>query len=310
MRKIVNSYVPEKKINSCSTKPVFHEEQIITESRSPAMENNWLATVIIESDSDSLYPNDQRLDSLLTTVKFLSAHHYQNGVIVFPAGMFYTNGEPPSSIYSKIEKEISSFLVSLGKNFIICFGIDGSVDADGYARDQIAVAVDHTGIIALGRKFYPQKKERGHVNLAKSYNIPEDGKSRIFNYGDYSFYLAVCYDSFGIKKQNIKNPGVTGLIELAHCFYPKGLGPSGEPYFARHGFAGASRQWECPVFGTGVFFNRTVPEGWPTGVMWNRGEISTRDWKYEMNPMRPEAVGSVSIPEGRAVVRAYTINEI
>ncbi len=89
--------------------------------------------------------------------------------------------------------------------------------------------------------------------------------------------LQCAMTGFGIKNQNIKNPGVTGLIELAHCFYPKGLGPSGEPYFARHGFAGASRQWNCPVFGTGVFFDREVPERWPTGVMWNQGNISTTD---------------------------------
>ena len=308
MRKIENSPLPKKEASLNTTIHDLKEEQNLTESRLSEFKNNRLATVIIESYGDSQYSNERRLHSLMTTVNFLFANQYQNGIIIFPAGMFYTKNNPPSSIYAKIEKEISSYLVSTGKNFIICFGIDGSVDAEGYARDQIAVAIDHTGIIALGRKFYPQKMEQGHVNLAGSFNVTENGKSRIFNYHDHSFYLAMCYDSFGIKNLNIENPGVTGLIELAHCFYQKGLGPSGEPYFARHGFAGASRQWKCPVFGTGVFFDRAVPERWPTGVIWNQGDISTRDWNYGMNPMKPEAVLACTIPEGRAVIRVFSLD--
>jgi hypothetical protein len=31
-------------------------------------------------------------------------------------------------------------------------------------------------------------------------------------------------------------------LNQVHCFYPKGEDPSGESYFARHGFAGASKQ--------------------------------------------------------------------
>ncbi len=309
MRKIVKSQSQEKELNFDITKPVLHGEQNTIESHSSELKNNRLATVVIESYFKNQRSNEQRLNSLKATINFLSDHRYQNGIIIFPAGMFYTEKDPPSSIYTKIEEEISSHLVSLGKNFIVVFGIDGSEDVDEYARDQIAVALNQTGIIALGRKFYPQKTERGHVNLAKSYNTIENEKPRIFNYRNQSFYLAMCYDSFGIKNQNIKNPGVTGLIELAHCFYPKGVGPSGELYFARHGFAGASRQWNCPVFGTGVFFDRAVPERWPTGVMWNQGNISTRDWKYEMNPVEPEAVLSCIIPEGKAVIRVFSLGK-
>ena len=43
---------------------------------------------------------------------------------------------------------------------------------------------------------------------------------------------------------------------------------SGDSYYARHGFGGASKKWACPVFGAAVFFGRKVPERWPSGVMW------------------------------------------
>jgi hypothetical protein len=237
----------------------------------------------------------------------LAARNFQNGIVVFPAGMFYSGDKDPSSIYSQIETAVSSFLASNGGHVIVCFGIDGSVDSEGYARDQIAVAIDQTGIIALGKKFYPANAERGHVNLAGDFNILENGKSRIFKWGNSSFYLGMCYDGFGVKILNIKNPGVNGFIELAHCFYPKGQGPSGESYFARHGFAGTAHQWDCPVYGTAVFFRRSVPENWPTGVIWNQGAISTTEWNYRMNPLKPEDVMRMKIDGGAAVVRLFSI---
>lgn len=49
----------------------------------------------------------------------------------------------------------------------------------------------------------------------------------------------------------------------------RGYGPSGDVDFARKGFAGASQQWDCPVFGTAVFFDRAIPENWPTGVRYH-----------------------------------------
>ncbi|WP_256242165.1 hypothetical protein [Bacillus sp. V3B] len=67
------------------------------------------------------------------------------------------------------------------------------------------------------------------------------------------FYTAVCYDSFGIKHNHIQNSGVHGILNLVHQFWSKGQGNSGDVFFARHGFAGASKQWECPIFGATVF---------------------------------------------------------
>lgn len=66
-------------------------------------------------------------------------------------------------------------------------------------------------------------------------------------------FLAVCYDSFGIKHQKLRKRGVDLVFDLIHGFYPKGEGGSGEVYFAKHGLAGAAKQWNCPVFGAVVF---------------------------------------------------------
>lgn len=276
----------------------------------PSGSGSFLAMVILESTRNDQTETQERFQVLESVFSRITSQIPDSGIIVFPAGMFFTGMNSPSTLYPLLEKTVSSLISQNGRDHIVCFGIDGSLDAEGYARDQIAVAIDRTGIIALGRKFFPQKTERGHVNLASDFNTREEGKFRIFRFGNAAFYLAMCYDSFGIKIQNLPNPGVNGLIELAHCFYPKGLGPSGESYFARHGFAGAARQWHCPVYGTGVFFGRSIPENWPTGVIWNQGEISTKNWNYSMNPLRPRDVLRMKTEEGAAVVRVFALNGV
>lgn len=299
---------PHKKDNSLiDTKSSLVQIPTFRDSPNRSGLADYIATVVLEAKHDEGYSNQVRQGILESVVSSLVSQYLNNGIVIFPAGMFFTGKNPPSSIYPWIQNTLSSYLTTIPGNIIVCFGIDGSVDREGYARDQIAVATDRTGIIALGRKFYPQKVERGHVNLVSGFNVPELGKSRIFRFREKSYYLAMCYDSFGIKNLDIKNPGVQGIIELAHCFYPKGKGPSGDPYFARHGFAGAARQWNCTAYGTGVFFRRRVPDRWPTGVIWNQGSISTQNWKYEMNPLKPEKVIRLPVIDGAAVVRFFRI---
>jgi hypothetical protein len=75
----------------------------------------------------------------------------------------------------------------------------------------------------------------------------------------------------------------------------------------RHGFAGASREWGCPVFGAAVFFDRRVPRNWPSGVYWTRGDVSTQVWGYDDNPLRPAGEFRWNINEGMAVVRIFPI---
>jgi hypothetical protein len=147
------------------------------------------------------------------------------------------------------------------RNIIVSLGIDGKVGQ--YAKDQTGIAINKDGIEAIGRKFHPSPQEKGHVELAKDHLSKEENKSRVFDLNGRRYFLCVCYDSFGIKQKGIPNFGIDVILELVHGFYPKGEGSSGDVYFAKHGFAGASKQWGCPVFGAATFSNREIPERWP-----------------------------------------------
>ena len=78
-----------------------------------------------------------------------------------------------------------------------------------------------------------------------------------------------------------------GILNLVHRFYPKGYDASGEVYFAKYSFAGSSKQWNCPTFGTAIFYGRDIPEKWPKGVLWNQGKKNVQLWKYTDNAIHP-----------------------
>lgn len=267
--------------------------------------NNWIATVVLQSDSDKDYSNDGRMELLTQIVDRIVKETSGDGVILFSGGWFYTDKEKPSTIYEWAENGIKTILKKIDKHIFVCIGIDGSVK-DEYARDQIGLAVDRKGIEAICRKFHPAKPEKEHIDLANDYLSKEDGKLRIFELNRVKYFMCLCYDTFGIRQQNLTNPCVDVVLNMVHCFYPKGEGPSGESYFARHGFAGASKRWNCPVFGAVVFFNREIPERWPTGVYWNQGDKGTPKWKYEDNPLKCTREFKVDISKGIALVRIFS----
>ncbi|MEA3281192.1 MAG: hypothetical protein U9Q68_01320 [Euryarchaeota archaeon] len=385
-----------KEIQWCSLNPDNSDDvakfKNIIEGRRKDL-NGWVATVIRQSDSDSDYSNDDRMEELLAIVDHLATKTSGDGVILFPGGWFYTDEKEPCTIYKSVEQQLKDILREVEENIIVCIGIDGGsvgylfswdnvpgagskglleyltndygigwatdaeirksngdktiqISKDGnsaeitidegekatlkisggdacdlqakeedgklnihikgnYAKDQIGLAVDKDGIKAISRKFHPAPQERGHVELAEDYSSKEGGKSSIFELNGVKYFMCVCYDTYGIRHLDLHNPGVDVVLNLVHCFYPKGKGPSGDPYFARHGFAGASKQWRCPVFGTAVFFNRDIPEKWPTGVYWNRGDISTRDWSYSYNPIKHEDKFKIDIKDG--LIRIYDL---
>jgi hypothetical protein len=211
--------------------------------------------------------------------------------------MIYTEDKAASTFYNRVQETLIPVLKRTTSHLIVCTGVDS-------ARDQIAIAVDKTGILAKGRKFYTAPGE-DQIELAPNFSSAEDGKSRIFELNGTRYYMCVCYDIFGLRHKDLSNPGVDVVLNLVHAFYPSGEGPSGEPYFARHGFAGASKQWGCLVFGTAVFFNRKIPEHWPTGVYWNQGDKSTTKWRYSDNPIKPANSFEPEVEEGAALVRMY-----
>ncbi len=272
--------------------------------------NGWVATVTLQSNDDNDHSNDERMRALSEIVDRISRETHGEGVILFPGGWFYTNEKEPNTIYNWAEKQIGDILEEIEENVIVCVGIDGTVDKEKYAHDQIGIAVDKAGIIAMGKKFHPAPQELGHVELATDYLAREDDKSRIFELNGVKYFMCVCYDTYGIRHKNLPNPCVDVVLNLVHCFHPPGKGPSGASYFARHGFAGASREWNCPVFGTAVFFNRGILENWPTGVYWNIGDKSTRDWSYSDNPVKYEDKFEMDANEDIVQVRIYDLATI
>ena len=278
--------------------------------------NGWVATVTLRSDNDKDYSNNERMRALSEIVDRISRETHGDGVILFPGGWFYTDKDKPSTIYNWAEKRIRSVLREIEEHIFVCIGIDGSMGADR-GNTQIGLAVDKDDIKAMGRKFHPAPQERGCVELATDYLAKEDGKSRIFELNGVEYFMCVCYDTYGLRHKDLPNPDVDVVLNLVHCFCPKGKGPSGEAYFAKHGFAGASREWGCPVFGTAVFFNRGIPENWPTGVYWNQGSKSTVDWAYADNPVISKGEFYLKIKKDRsnanediALVKIYDLATI
>ncbi|MGE6548263.1 hypothetical protein ACQKFK_04360 [Bacillus mycoides] len=198
-------------------------------------------------------------------------------LILLPAG-FYETDNSPSILYKCMSKVMGKYLKKLNSDMAVCLGIDGR-----YGLDQMAVLFTRKGLQSVGRKFYPTDYEK--IDGADSYLSLEDDYSRVFQIRDKKFYMAVCYDGFGIKKKKLKNLGVDAVLDLVHRFHPIGEDNSGDVLFAKHGFAGASKHWKCPIFGAAVFFDRGIPKNWPTGVMWECNKKNTRNWRYTDNKL-------------------------
>lgn len=267
--------------------------------------NSWVATVVLQSNEE--YSNCKRLEALSQIVDTVTNEIEGNGVILFPGGWFSAGKQKARNKYEWVEGNVKGILSKKGRNIIICLGIDGRETKD-QTKDQIGIAISKNDIEARGRKFYAAPGEEGYVKLAEDYKSDEEGKSRIFDLNGRKYFLCACYDCFGIRKKGISNFGIDVILDLVHGFggdYGKGA-----PYFARHGFAGASKEWDCLVFGAAVFFHPIKPKNWPSGVYWNQGNKSTKKWKYKDNPIKPQFEFEVSIKEGVALVRIYNLEVI
>ena len=265
---------------------------------------NWVATVLVQSDEN--YNNKKRLKVLSQVADRVSDETDGDGVMLFPGGWFSAGNRKARSIYQWVEQNVKDVLKKT--NIIACVGIDGR-ETDEWSKDQIGVAISKKGIIALGRKFHPAPKERNYVELASDHLAKEEGYSRIFELGGKMFFICACYDSFGLKHKDIPNFGIDVVLDLVHGFYPRGKAGSGDVYFAKNGFAGTSKHWGRPVFGAAVFFNRTIPKKWPSGVYWNQGKKTTQRWRYDDNPLKPTRQYEFEIREGIAQVRIFPLRK-
>lgn len=264
----------------------------------------WVATVLLESNGEPT--NSTRLECLRDITRAILGVTEGDLVVLFPGMWFNAGHDPASTLYPWIEESVRGILPEEPRRVVVCVGADGRE-----SRDQIAVAVAREGIIALGRKFHPQENERGYVILAKDYRTLEEGKPRVFPLGDRQFFLCACYDSHAIAQGLVPKPhaGRFVVLTLVHLFLPKGEGLSGVRYYATYGFAGASRAWDCPVFGSAVFRRRKVRD-WPSGVVWVSGSKSTRDWSYAENGIQPANELRLEVPEGEVVVRLFRLLDV
>jgi hypothetical protein len=234
-----------------------------------------IVTVVVGNQTGNCPDNSVRFSFMEDVVR----ENHTADIILFPAGYIYFDHQRTTQI-NKLCNHISTFLKSIECRATVCIGIDCD---DG--NDQLAVAVSKEGTQAIGRKFHPTADEDGYIREAKTYNELEMGYPRVFNVKNKSVYLAICYDGFGIRHCNLPDMGIDVVLVLAHQFWKRGEGPSGDVDFARKGFAGASQHWNCPVFGTAVFFCRDIPENWPTGVLWTDRSKSVRHFKYHENQL-------------------------
>jgi hypothetical protein len=264
--------------------------------------NLSVATVLVSCPSFDELPNERRMLGLCEVVGRVQAiSNANNIVLLFPGGWFRAEYQRARSLYQWMEQGICPLLATRKESLIVCCGVDSH-------REQMGVAIDKSGIVALARKFKVAPKER-HINwiLAKDYLAEEEGTSRILEVKGRRLYLSVCYDDFGIVKDALPLPpgGIDAVLSLIHFFKRKGIG-SGEAFYARYGLAPVSKAWCCPVFGS-VVFAKDVSRDWPSGVRWTREGQPTKKSQYadfrippdhEMDPL---LLG----PDVGAIVRMY-----
>ncbi|MGO8880147.1 MAG: hypothetical protein ACLPVO_05275 [Desulfomonilaceae bacterium] len=256
-----------------------------------------LATVCVESVAEPSLK--QRLELLKDVIAKLAKNV---DLFVFPAGFFDTGGK-----YEKVSEQIESGVCDAirhsSSSAIACIGVDAL-----FQKDQFGVAFNTDGVLAMAKKFFPTDDEAGVINLASDPFSGESKYPRTFLVKGKRAYLAVCYDSFGIRKKSVKRQNIDLIVNLIHGFNPKGESGSGDVYFAKHGLAGSSKQWGCPTYAAAVFSHRNVSPNWPTGVMWNQGSKSTQEWRYIENTIaQPEPlIVTSSNPNEKAIVRIFS----
>jgi len=282
----------------------FYEHSIESNNKTP---KHWVVCVVAElkpegNDNEQLKAlNDERLKALNIAINVVSEKINGKVVILFPAGWFNAGYEEACSLYAWVEKNIQKTLQYNREEIVVCVGIDGKKIEQ--KRDQIGVAVSKNGIQAKARKFYPTKEEKGIIDIADDYFCNEDGKPRRFELGGFKYYLAVCYDTYGIRKEERRRPEIDFVLNMVHGFNPRGQRGCGEVFFAKWGFAGASKQWDCTVFAAASFFGRVIPQRWPPGVYWNQGDMDIKWWKYEHNPLNARYI--FDVPTNGSLAQVY-----
>jgi hypothetical protein len=267
-----------------------------------------IVTVTLECKGGKAPEKSYRDDILTKVVQTFG----KEDIILFPAG-FYRFPVLDPATENRIVDDIRKLLSNTESNATVCLGIDADDNGKG-KNEQFAIAINKC-IVAKGRKFYPAKrvkedgkgKEKENVQIAESFNSKEAGYERVFECKGKRFYLAVCYDVYGIRHRKIANPGVDAVLNPVHFFTLEKEG-SGFSYCVRYGFGGASLHWGCPVFGAAVFFEREVPEKWQSGFLCRNKIENLQSIKYSDNGLKPDKQDCyISTACEKAVCRLYSI---
>lgn len=285
----------------------------------PGQHSDFVATVILASqlktqkwglkqEKDPAL-NDMRMAEMKQIIKAIISNTTGDGVILFPGGWFHSGPEPAHSLYQWASDEIVDEIKDNNRKIIITFGIDGAFDRpaeeDPYDKDQIALALDKSGIIAAGRKFFPGQDEGQFISVAKGYLENEAGVPRIFQLNGVRFFLFECND---IKApyhdiERYKNPRVDVGLNLIHRINEKGQPLSQENNFACIFGARTSYQWSIPVFLSVIFFRNNVPEDWPSGVYCSRA--TSHRIGYDEIGLAKDSLERIPLTEGHAEVRVF-----
>jgi hypothetical protein len=273
-----------------------------------------VGTVVFIQKRKKAKTNESRAEGLRTIIEAFAREANGSGVVVFPGGWFEESGPAAASIPT-MTQSMRQTLNGIERKIVVCCGIDGS-PKDGQFRDQLGIAVNGNGILAVARKFYPTEDEQGVIRPAKDFSSKEEGHHRWFDAFGKRFLLCVCYDGFGIAHQGLPNPPpgcdqkVDVVCDIIHFFSKPGKPGSGDVYFAPKGLAGASLKWKVPVFGAVVYAKRTKEDGirgWPSGVLVRLKKKSVQWLRYSDFRMTPIKRIQVEVPEGLALVDIYAI---
>jgi hypothetical protein len=249
-------------------------------------------------DPGSTSPKE-KLELLGETADQLRDRLREPGVLMTPGGYFRVRGRPP-----KPSGEFLSELKAVtSDNLTLVIGLDGDDPRPG--THQLALAIDHNqGVRAAGRKFYPSRGEMDIVERATSPYEGEWGLPRILEVAGSRFFLASCYDIFGVKGIPRPDPSVDAILDLIHGFSPHGEPGSGEVLYARHGLGGASQAWGCAAFGAVFFERRPSNPGFPSGVR-NIKPGTTRHWKYSDNVIQSDEAVTPQTERLSAYVKVF-----
>jgi predicted amidohydrolase len=203
-------------------------------------------------------------------------------LLVLPAGFLDAGDRKPSGVCRQAATAVSRALVDAPEGSVVCLGVDGRGDCD-----QLGMAIGRGGVVAMARKFHPIGDERECLERAESAWALEGDKPRVFSFGALEFYIAVCYDSFGIRKERVRRLADV-VVNLVHGFSRPGKPGSGSFYYARDGMLGAARTWGCPAVAAALF-DGGIHRNWPTAVIWDGPRDPSR-WRYADNPLRSAGI--------------------